>query len=111
MHVFPYSRRDGTPAAARPEQLSEQEKSARSRAMIAVTDRTRIAFLEKMVGRVEKVLIESTKTPLGYEGYTANYTPVVVQCGEEMVGRIVPVRLTCRVDNRCLGEVLSPDEV
>ena len=64
-----------------------------------------------MVGRVEKVLIESTKTPLGYEGYTANYTPVVVQCGEEMVGRIVPVRLTCRVDKRCLGEVLSPDEV
>lgn len=111
VHVFPYSRRDGTPAAARPEQLSEQEKSARSRAMIAVTDRTRITFLEKMVGRVEKVLIESTKTPLGYEGYTANYTPVVVQCGEEMVGRIVPVRLTCRVDNRCLGEVLSPDEV
>ena len=111
VHVFPYSRRDGTPAAARPEQVPEPVKAARSKEMIAVTDKTRIAFLEKMVGRVEKVLIESTKTPMGYEGYTANYTPVVVQCGEEMVGRIVPVRLISRVENRCLGQVLSPDEV
>ncbi len=111
VHVFSYSRREGTPAAARSEQVPESTKSLRSRKMIAVTNETRAAFLDRMVGRVEKVLIESTKTPLGYEGYTANYTPVLVDCDERFVGRIVPVELVSRMEERCIGRLLSPDEV
>ena len=79
--------------------------------MIRVTDKTRTDLLDRMIGRIEKVLIESTKTPFGYEGYTANYTPVLVECGEEFVGRIVPVELVSRLDGRCVGRMLSPDEV
>ncbi len=111
VHVFSYSRREGTPAAARPTQVPEPVKSLRSKEMIRVTDKTRTDFLDRMIGRIEKVLIESTKTPFGYEGYTANYTPVLVECGEEFVGRIVPVELVSRLDGRCVGRMLSPDEV
>ena len=111
VHVFSYSRREGTPAAARPTQVAEPVKSLRSKEMIRVTDKTRTDFLDRMIGRIEKVLIESTKTPFGYEGYTANYTPVLVECGEEFVGRIVPVELVSRLDGRCVGRMLSPDEV
>ena len=111
VHVFSYSRREGTPAAARPTKVPEPVKSLRSKEMIRVTDKTRTDFLDRMIGRIEKVLIESTKTPFGYEGYTANYTPVLVECGEEFVGRIVPVELVSRLDGRCVGRMLSPDEV
>lgn len=111
VHVFAYSRREGTPAARRPDQVPEQVKSARSRAMIAATNETRTAFLDRMVGQVEKVLIESTHSPLGYEGCTANYTPVVVDCGAEFVGRIVPVKILSRIGEKCVGQMLDPNEL
>lgn len=111
VHVFAYSKRDGTPAARRPEQVPEPVKSARSKAMIAATNETRIAFLDRMVGRVEKVLIETTQTPLGFEGCTANYTPVIVNCGPEFCGRIVPVKILSRAGDKCVGQMLDPDEL
>ena len=109
--MFAYSKRDGTPAARRPGQVPEPVKSARSKAMIAATNETRIAFLDRMVGRVEKVLIETTQTPLGFEGCTANYTPVIVNCGPEFCGRIVPVKILSRAGDKCVGQMLDPDEL
>jgi len=111
VHVFAYSKRDGTPAAKRPNQVPEQVKSRRSKEMIAATNETRSDFLDKMVGRVEKVLIETTKTPFGYEGCTMNYTPVLVDCDERYCGRIVPVRIISKTDEKCIGQMLDPDEV
>ena len=70
--------------------------------MREATEETRDAFLDRMAGRVEKVLIETTRTPLGYEGCTPNYTPVLVDCGPECCGRIVPVRITGRADKGLL---------
>ncbi len=111
VHVFSYSKRDGTPAAKRPEQVPEQAKSARSKAMIAATNETRAAFLDKMVGRTEKVLIETTHTALGYEGCTANYTPVIVNCGPGYCGRIVPVKILSRIGEKCVGQMLDPAQL
>ena len=111
VHVFPYSPRPGTPAANRPEQVPEPVKTRRAKEMREATEETRDAFLDRMAGRVEKVLIETTRTPLGYEGCTPNYTPVLVDCGPECCGRIVPVRITGRADGRCIGQMLAPEEV
>ena len=79
--------------------------------MRRVTEETRAAFLRQMAGRTEKVLIETTRTALGYEGCTPNYTPVVVDCGPECCGRIVPVKITGAAGGRCIGQMLGPDEV
>ena len=111
VHVFPYSVRPGTAAANRPDQVPEPVKTRRAKEMRQVTEETRAAFLDRMVGRVEKVLVETTRLPVGYEGCTANYTPVAVDCGPEFCGRIVPVRITGVAGGRCIGQMLSPEEV
>ncbi len=111
VHVFPYSRRPGTPAANRPDQVPEPVKTARAKEMRQVTEETRVQFLDQMVGRVEKVLIETTHLALGYEGCTVNYTPVIVNCGPEYCGRIVPVKITGRAGERCIGEMLDPESL
>ncbi|MDD6033331.1 MAG: tRNA (N(6)-L-threonylcarbamoyladenosine(37)-C(2))-methylthiotransferase MtaB [Oscillospiraceae bacterium] len=107
VHVFAYSRREGTVAARRPDQVPEPVKDARSREMIALTDKTRERFLLSQLGRVEEVLVETTKTPFGYEGFTRNYTPVAVNCPPESCGTLVKVRITAVLEGRCLGEILS----
>lgn len=107
VHVFAYSRRAGTVAARRPEQVPEPVKDVRSREMIALTDRVRDEFLLSQIGRVEDVLLETTKTPFGYEGFTMNYTPVAVDCPPEKCGTVVRVRINAVLDGRCLGEIVS----
>jgi len=107
VHVFAYSRRAGTAAARRPEQVPEPVKDVRSREMIALTDRVRDEFLLSQIGRVEDVLLETTKTPFGYEGFTMNYTPVAVDCPPEKCGTVVRVRINAVLDGRCLGEIVS----
>ncbi|MBQ4050135.1 MAG: tRNA (N(6)-L-threonylcarbamoyladenosine(37)-C(2))-methylthiotransferase MtaB [Oscillospiraceae bacterium] len=106
VHVFAYSRREGTVAARRPDQVPEPVKDLRSREMIELTDRTRDEFLLSQVGRVEDVLVETTKTPFGYEGFTMNYTPVAVDCPPETCGKIVRVRITAALNGTCLGELV-----
>ena len=92
-------------------QVPEPVKARRAKEMRDATKETRAAFLDRMVGRVEKVLVETTRLPLGYEGCTANYTPVIVGCGPEFCGRIVPVKITGRAGERCIGQMLGPEEV
>lgn len=103
-HVFIYSRRAGTVAAALPAQVPKAEKEERSRRMIAVTDRSEAEFLETMCGGVYDVLFES-ETDGGYEGYTANYTRVRVETAERLTGEIRPVRLLKAEGKLCIGEL------
>lgn len=92
-HVFQYSQRRGTPAAARPNQVSPEIKEARSKAVIAVTDKTQLEFLESHIGRTMEVLFE-TKAGAGlYEGKTANYMTVHARCDHDICGEFHNVLL------------------
>ena len=103
VHVFAYSRREGTAAAKRPEQAPESVKEDRSRRMIEATEEVRRAFLMSQLGRTEEVLVETTHSPLGYEGFTKNYTPVYVNCGPEACGKVCKVRLEAVLEGHCTG--------
>lgn len=105
-HVFAYSRREGTAAASRPDQIPNSIKEERSRRMIEATNRTRDDFLRSQIGKVEEVLLETTKDHLGYEGYTKNYTPVVVDCASALCGAIVKVKITAVLGDRCVGVLI-----
>ena len=105
VHVFAYSRRPGTVAYNMPGQVSNAVKEQRSRALSAVTEETRRAFLQEQVGRLEPVLFEQQAAPGIWEGYTPNYTPVHVPSEEALAGEIRPVRLTECTGELCLGEI------
>lgn len=73
IHVFPYSRRPGTPAAQMPGQVSEQEKARRVAELEELCARLHDGFIELNRGIREKVLFESSDRGGRMEGYTGNY--------------------------------------
>jgi threonylcarbamoyladenosine tRNA methylthiotransferase MtaB len=96
IHVFPYSRRPGTKAAAMPGQLSRQEKAKRARELINLGDELEKAFIDRQIGTVQQVLMEEDGT-----GYTGNY--VRVRCPGP-AGEPVTVRIIGRENSIAIGE-------
>ena len=92
MHIFPYSRRPGTPADKMPGQLSNAVKEGRSRAAIAVAEEMKRQYAESLVGAVQPVLFEQTEG-IYATGHAPNYMKVYVPSGD-LHNQIRNVRLT-----------------
>ena len=73
IHIFPYSKRPGTPAAVMPGQVSPAVKTERVAALEELCDRLHSAFVEANRGVHEKVLWESREKDGTMGGYTGNY--------------------------------------
>ena len=93
IHVFPYSRRPGTPAAAMPGQVPEAEKHRRVAVVEELCARLHAEFIEANRGVREKVLFESTDRDGFMEGYTGNYIRVSRPFAPSLVGQLVEVVL------------------
>ncbi len=92
MHIFPYSRRPGTPADKMPGQLGNATKEARSRAAIAVAEQMKLAYRESLVGTVQSVLFEETDGDY-FVGHAMNYTKVYAK-GENLHNTVKNVKIT-----------------
>ena len=92
MHIFPYSRRPGTPADKMPGQHPNAVKEARSREAIALAEEMRREYLLSFAGTVEPVLFEEPEEEY-FTGHTPNYIKVYVK-GGDLHNRILPVTLT-----------------
>ena len=86
MHIFPYSRRPGTPADKMPGQHSNATKEARSRAAIALAEEMSRAYREGFVGRTLEVLFEEREGEF-YTGHAPNYIKVYAR-GENLHNEI-----------------------
>ena len=97
LHVFPYSKRTGTPAARMEDQVDEEVKNERVHRLIALSDQLAKEYASKFEGEVLEVIPEEEfKEEAGkglYVGYTDNYLKVVLPATEEMVGEIVKVKI------------------
>ena len=91
IHIFPYSRRAGTPAADMPGQVSEADKKARVQVLQGLCDRLHLEFCESNRGRREQVLFESTDKQGKMFGYSRNYIKVERDYDPSLVGQIVDV--------------------
>lgn len=89
LHIFPYSRRAGTPAAERPDQVQESVKTARVQRLEALSDRLHADFTAANAGRPAKVLFESTMKGGKMFGYTDNYLRVERPYDKNLIGKIV----------------------
>ena len=92
MHIFPYSRRPGTPADKMPGQHNNAVKEARSRAAIAVAEEMSRAYRESLIGTVQPVLFEE-KSGGFFTGHAPNYVKIYAE-GEDLHNEIRPVRIT-----------------
>ena len=93
IHIFPYSRRAGTPAAEMPGQVPEADKKARVQALEELCDRLHADFYATNRGRSEQVLFESTNKEGRMFGYSRNYIKVERDYDPALVGQIVDVIL------------------
>ena len=92
-HVFPYSERRGTAAAALPDAVSANTKRARGRRMRELGGRKKRQFCSNFVGQAARVLVEEkvdNKTGC-HRGFSRNYLPVAVRDGNRQVNREVDV--------------------
>ena len=104
VHVFPYSRREGTAAYDFPGQVPEHEKESRSRRMTAAVEEVRAAEVAAMQGRTASVLLETPLSNTLFTGYTKQYLPVLVSAPGHKTGDIVDVTLGAWDGKRCRAE-------
>ena len=104
MHIFPYSRRPGTPADKMPGQLSNAVKEDRSRRAIAVARELSQQFRQAMVGSCVQVLFEEAEGEF-FTGHSANYIKVYVK-GEELHNQMHTVKLTGLHEAGMAGELV-----
>ena len=103
MHIFPYSRRPGTPADKMPGQHSNGVKEERSRAAIAVAEKMSKKYREELIGTTLEVLFEE---PAGeyFAGHAPNYVKVYA-VGEGLHNQLRQVRITGLYRDGVLGAV------
>lgn len=99
LHVFPFSPREGTPAARMPQldRVIVKDRAARLRKK---ADNALHAFLDTLVGCVENAIIES-----GGRARLSNFASVKLAAQDGDIGSVKSIRLTARRGDMLLGEI------
>lgn len=104
IHVFPYSDRSRTPAAALKGKILPAIKNERTRRMLDLSRWSARAFRRRFLGEVMPVLWEEQKDGI-WTGYTSNYIRVFARSDRPLANRIVPARLGAEYHQGLWGEV------
>ena len=118
MHIFPYSKRKGTPAAARQDQVSENVKKQRAEKLAELDREMQQAYFVENIGKAHTVLVEQviSETTAGsgadnseallVEGLTENYIRVELPGNADLCGKVVDVKITEALIDKCKGRIL-----
>lgn len=104
-HIFAYSRRAGTIAAGLKSQVNNSEKQRRGHLMAQAIKETETKFLNSQIGNTYPVLFETQENDFA-EGYTPNYTRVIVDTEKYLTGEIHDVLIKSTKDDYCIGELI-----
>ncbi|MHA6483715.1 tRNA (N(6)-L-threonylcarbamoyladenosine(37)-C(2))-methylthiotransferase MtaB [Paenibacillus sp. strain BS8-2] len=110
MHVFPYSKRTGTPAARMEDQIDEELKNERVHKLIDLSEKMQLKYAENHIGAVLDVIPERDykgAPGTGFVmGYTDNYIQVVFEGSEDLIGQLCRVKITEAGVNECRGQLV-----
>ncbi len=114
MHVFPYSKRSGTPAAKMEAQIPEEVKHERVQKIIELSNRLKMKYANQFLGQVLEVIPETPykEDPNSglFTGYSDNYLHVVFESKQAMVGKLCKVRLDRVGLEYCHGTLLEVED-
>ncbi len=113
MHVFPYSKRTGTPAARMDDQVDEEVKNERVHELIDLSERQQLKYAQAMsasAGRHSGALAQRAARTGEIAGYSDNYLHVIFNGSEELVGQVCRVKITEAGVNECRGELVAVSE-
>lgn len=92
MHIFKYSKREGTKAAVMPEQVPEQIKTERSAVLLTSEQQMSKEFRDYYIGKTVEVLLEEAfewKGKTYFTGYTKEYVKVAYETNEDKTNQFV----------------------
>ena len=106
MHVFPYSRREGTLAASMPNQVDGNIKKERVRKLISLSEELKNEFYKSLIGTEEELLVE--KYIDGYlVGHLSNYGLCKVKSDNELLNEILKVKLSSYENDCFVGTIVK----
>lgn len=103
VHLFPYSRRQGTPAAEFPQQVPETEKKERVHRAMAVVRAAAAKYRQGFIGTDVDVLVERRLKNGRFEGMSAHYHRVQLTNAVPMTGEIYSAHIIDTDDNGLIG--------
>ncbi|MDN4594788.1 tRNA (N(6)-L-threonylcarbamoyladenosine(37)-C(2))-methylthiotransferase MtaB [Polycladomyces subterraneus] len=107
LHVFPYSKRTGTPAARMENQVPEEVKHERVHRLIELSNRLSLKYSKRFVGDVLEVIPERPfkEAPDSglYMGYSDNYLQVVFEGNDDLIGQVCRVKIDEAGAEYCRG--------
>ncbi|MPL63345.1 Threonylcarbamoyladenosine tRNA methylthiotransferase MtaB [bioreactor metagenome] len=106
IHIFPYSRRSGTPAADYPNQVSEEDKKHRAHVMGELAYRKTAEFERRFIGKEVTVLFETASSDF-LDGLNDHYTRVYAKGDENLAGSIVKVKLEKQYRDGLFGIIID----
>lgn len=113
VHIFPYSKREGTIAAKRIDQIDGTVKEKRAKAMETECSKASNEFLNSQIGKIYPVLFEREKSPDFYEGHTPNFTFVKIpkknlkKSQNSLRKTILYVKIEKAEKNYCIGSFVD----
>lgn len=110
MHIFKYSMRGGTPAAAMTGQIDPQIKERRAKQMADVAQKNKHEYEQRFVGKTLRILVEEQNKEGLWTGHSSNYLFVAFPGEGIQSGDFVDVKLTEAGKNHLLGEIISNSE-
>lgn len=105
VHVFPFSPRNGTPAAERKDQIQPRIRMERARALREVVQKKKELFYKSWVGETVSVLFENKKTKGMMAGFSSEYVRVKVPFDNKFLNCIAPVTIIGYKENTAIGKL------
>ena len=91
VHVFPYSRRKGTPADSMPNQIDEKVKKERVRKILELSKQLEIEYMSKFINKELEILVETYDDGI-ITGHASNYICVKTKGDEKDINKIITVK-------------------
>ncbi|MFO7969588.1 MAG: tRNA (N(6)-L-threonylcarbamoyladenosine(37)-C(2))-methylthiotransferase MtaB [Candidatus Izemoplasmatales bacterium] len=92
LHVFPYSKRKGTPADKMKDQVNGTIKKVRVKKLLELSNQLKKAYIKTQLGKSKRVIIEQRKGEYLF-GHSRDYLPVLVKASDDLIGKEVLVYL------------------
>ncbi len=92
LHVFPYSRRQGTPADKMKDQIDKSVKKDRVHRLLELSNQLKNDYLESQIDQVKSVIVEQEKDGWFY-GHSTDYISVKFKSNESLIGKLVNVKV------------------
>ena len=107
LHVFPYSKREGTPAASMKEQVDGNVKKARVKRLLDLSKELWIDYTSKFIGSIQEVIVETKYGDNYVIGHSSNYLKVLLPCDLSLLRHRVKVKITNQEGEYVHGELLE----